>query len=143
SSLANNAFNTHTPFTSFININDPGNIAQSEQARLFQIESEVDRVAANFLTVLGSSTLPTLGTKGQDLRAQAFANFLRGLSVGYIALMYDSLSVVNIGQAGDDAGKLIAYTAAAESAYVYFDLAITAASDPAASPADKSGFPLP
>jgi len=140
SSLANNAFNTHTPFTSFININDPGNIAQGEQNRLYNIDSEVNRVATNFLTTLGSDDLPTLGTPAQDLRAKSFAEFLRALSIGYSALMYDSLAVVSVGQSGDDAGELVGYKVAFDSSMAAFARAIAYAEDPAAS--GPGGFPL-
>jgi hypothetical protein len=140
SSLANNAFNTHTPFTSFTNINTPGNIAQGEQNRLYNIDSEVNRVATNFLTILGSPDLPTIGTPAQDLRAKSFAEFLRALSIGYTALMYDSLAVVSVGQSGDDPGTLIGYKEAFDSSMAAFALAIQYASDPIAS--GPGGFPL-
>ncbi len=141
SSLANSSQNSHTPFSGATNANTPGNVARDEQFRLYSYMAEVNRVAASFLTQMSGGTPPlTLGSTARDNRARAFAEFLRGMSIGYAALMHDSLAVVSEGMSNEDAGSLIDYKAAADSAYAAFDRAIAAANAPATG---AGGFPLP
>ena len=138
SSLANNCQNSHTPFTGYQNVNTPGNTCQGEQFRLFQFMHEVERVATSFLTTQKNGL--TLGTPARDARGAAFAEFLRGLSIGYVALMYDSVSVVSIGQEAQDPGVLISYKAGMDSALAAMDRALALTNSAAAG---AEGFPLP
>jgi hypothetical protein len=140
SSLANNCMNNHTPFTGATNFNSPGNTCRGEQYRVFGFNSEVNKVAAIFLKKFELEGF-TLGTPGQDIRAQAFANFLVGLSVGYNALVYDSLAMANAATGAQEAPPFIHYTAARDSMVIYMGKAITLANDPGAS--GPGGFPLP
>lgn len=140
SSLANNCMNNHTPFTGATNFNSPGNTCQSEQYRAFSFNAEVNKVAAIFLKKFELEGF-TLGTPGRDLRAQAFANFLVGMSVGHAALVYDSLAMANAATGAQEATPFIHYTAARDSMVVYFQKAIDQANDPVAS--GPEGFPLP
>ena len=61
------------------------------------------RVASNFLTVVDGFTT---FTPAQIARDKAFAEFLRGMSLGYFALFYDSAAVVTKGQDPLDKGDL-------------------------------------
>ena len=142
SSLANNCQNSHVPFVGATNFNTPGNTCQGEQSRLYFILGEVNRVASNNLTKMDDKTAPlSFGSVARNARARAFSEFLRGISIGYIALMYDSLSVVASGQDLLDAGKLVGYAEAAESSYVALQRAIDAATPSTATAND--GFPIP
>lgn len=138
SSLANDCQNSHTPFTGATNFNSPGNTCQGEQYRLYAILSEVNRVASTILGALDTDL--ELGSEARDNRARSFAEFLNGISLGYIALMHDSAAVVSAGTGPVDAGELVPYTVVFDSAMVAFDRAIAAAEAPAAG---GRGFPLP
>src|SRR3954467_3275010 len=90
SSLANECQNSHFPFSGAQNVNAPGNTCKDNQYRLYQVLGEVDRVASNLLTQMDAKTNPlVLGntdpkTDARDLRARSFAEFLRGVSLGYV-----------------------------------------------------------
>ena len=140
-SLANECMNSHAPFSGAGFTNNPGNTCQANKYRLYSIGSEVNRVASSFLAKLKPGTGFTLGTPARDLRAIAFAEFLNGLSLGYIAMVYDSAGIVSAATDAEDAGPLYAYTAVRDSAMAAFDRAIAAAQNPLAGGAN--GFPLP
>src|SRR5262245_26910211 len=98
SSLANNCQNSHAPFTGATNFNSPGNTCGGEQSRLYFIMGEVNRVASTILTNMADSGLTLAqppGTTARNLRAKSFAEFLRGLSLGYVSLMYDSAAIIS------------------------------------------------
>jgi hypothetical protein len=139
SSLANNCQNSHAPFSGATNFNTPGNICQSEQFRLYTIGSEVNRVAATFIKKLDDASL-NLGSPAQNNRARAFAEFLNGLSLGYIALMYDSSAIVTAATGAEDAGPLYGYRTVMDSALAAMQRSIDAAN---AGGAGAGGFPLP
>lgn len=138
SSLANNCQNARTPFTGAANGNAPGNVCAGEQYRLYSFMGEVNRVASTFLTEVDKGL--NLGSAERANRDKAFAQFLRGISIGYTALMHDSVSVVSVGQSPDEAGKLVGYKAAADSAYAALQLAIDLTN---AAATGGQGFPLP
>src|SRR4051794_25143345 len=104
SSLANNCQNIRTPFTGAANVNTPGNPCKDEQYNAYTVMGEVERVASNFLTVVDGYTT---FTPVQIARDKAFAEFLRGISLGYLAMFYDSAAVVTKGQDPLDPGKLL------------------------------------
>ncbi len=115
SSLANNCQNSHYPFGTSVNYNcPPATSAPVSNQRLYAIVGEVNRVASSFLTAQAAGL--TLGTAARDNRDAAFAEFLNGVAIGYVALLYDSLGVVSVGMSTQDAGKLIGYKAAGDSA---------------------------
>jgi hypothetical protein len=157
SSLANNCQNNHLPFAGSSNTNTPGNVCAGEQVRLYQYMNEVARVSSTFLQQMDSGlvlgeTLP-IATDARNLRARAWSEFLRGLSLGYVALMHDSSSIVSPTMptsepacnkdplTGVCTGILYSYDVVAESAYVAFDRAITYAQTTANPNGD--GFPIP
>jgi hypothetical protein len=139
SSLANNCLGQRVGIPRAGNDNQIGNVCQGEQSRVYYIEGEVNRITSNVLAKLDDPTF-TLGTPAQDARARAFAEFVRGLSLGYIALTYDSAAIVTPEMAGEDAGELVGYqevmTAALDGIQRAIDLAGSA-------PAGANGFPLP
>jgi hypothetical protein len=138
SSLANNCQNQRYPFTGAANSNAPGNTCGGDQANPYFTMGEVNRVASNFLTSVAGGL--NLGSEARANRDKSFAEFLRGVSLGYLALFYDSASVVSVGQVGDDAGKLVDHKTVMDSAYAALARAITLAQ--AGGTGDR-GFPLP
>jgi hypothetical protein len=156
SSLANNCQNNHLPFAGASNTNNPGNVCAGEQVRLYKYMNEVARVASTIETQIDSglnlgNTNPS-ATDGRNLRARAWAEFLRGLSLGYLAMMHDSSSIVspnmeqtepecNRDVSGTCTGLLKPYTEVAESSFVAFERAITYAQT-TANPGSIT-FPIP
>lgn len=138
SSLANNCMNTHAPWSGSTNLNSPGHTCAVEQIRLYQYSNEVVRVASNFLGAEEAGL--TLGTPARDARGKAWSEFLRGISLGYLAMLYDSSAVVTSKTGPQDIGVLVDYKTVAESAYVALDRAITLATN---APAGSDGFPIP
>ncbi|MEP6733371.1 MAG: hypothetical protein ABJE10_22195 [bacterium] len=138
SSLANNCLNGRLPFAGVDNTNTPGNVCTGEQARAYQIENEVQRVASSFLGQVDAGLdLTTSARKARDL---AFAEFLRGISIGYVAVLYDSTAVITTKTDPVDAGKLLGYSEAMDSAYAALQRAIDYANAPVTG---GQGFPLP
>lgn len=144
SSLANNCQNSHAPFSGARFVNSVGNLCQAEQFRLYTILSEVNRVASTFLGKLdapvGDPYRLALGTPARDNRARAFAEFLNGISLGYLAMVHDSAAIVSAATGTLDAGVLSAYTAVRDSAMVAFDRSLAAI---ALGGTGSGGFPLP
>ncbi len=138
SSLANNCQNQRTPFSGATNVNSPGNSCQNEQYRLYSFMSEVERVASSFLGQVEGGL--TLGTPARDARGKAFAEFLRGISIGYMAMVYDSGSVVTAKTDASDPGKLVGYKTLTDSALAALQRSIDL-TNLAATGSD--GFPLP
>ena len=138
SSLANDGQNSHAPFSGSTNYNSPGNTVQGEQFRLFSILSEVNRVASSFNGRLDAGL--NLGSPARNARARSFADFLNGISLGYIALMHDSGAVVSSSTGGLDAGTLVSYTVVMDSALAALQRSIDVATAPAVG---DNGFPLP
>jgi hypothetical protein len=138
SSLANNCINSHYPFVGATNFNTPGNTCLTEQDRLYAIEGEVDRVASSFLGQVKAGL--TLGSTAQDNRDKAFAEFLRGLSLGYLALLHDSTAVVTDATGAQDPGKLVGYKEAMDSANAALQRAIDYTNAPSTG---AGGFPIP
>ena len=160
SSLANNCQNSRAPFSGATNSNAPGNTCQGEQSAVYFTMGEVDRVASTFLQQMADSGL-TIGntnpaTDKRNLRDQSFAEFLRGLSLGYLALFYDSAAVISPKMSLDEkdclpdpftkvcVGALRPAKEVMDSALVAMERAIDYANKSNASTATGTdGFPLP
>jgi starch-binding outer membrane protein, SusD/RagB family len=110
SSLSNNCLGQRVGIPRAANDNSVGNGCAGEQARIYQIEEEVVRVASTILNTLNQPGF-TLGSAAQDARAKAFAEFLRGLSLGYLALVHDSAAIVTPDTPSEDPGELDGYPA--------------------------------
>lgn len=136
SSLANNCQNIRTPFTGAANTNIPGNPCLGEQYNAYAVMGEVERVASNFLTVVDS--FKTF-TTAQIARDKAYAEFLRALSQGYLAMFFDSAAVVTKGEDPLDKGTLLGYKAVNDSALA----ALQRALDDATAADAAGGFSLP
>lgn len=131
SSLANNCLNNHTPFTGATNFNEPGNTCSNEQSRMFYILAEVNKVASIALSKLDGGLV--MNSPAETARARAFAEFLSGISIGYVAMMYDSLAIADATTAGDEITPLVGYDVAATEAYAALQRAIDAANSQAIS----------
>jgi hypothetical protein len=81
--------------------------------------------------------LGTLGTPSQDARDRAFARFVQGVSLGNLALAYDSASIVSETDDPQATVKLSYYTDVMAAALTELDSAITIAR------ANSAAFPLP
>jgi hypothetical protein len=79
----------------------------------------------------------TLGSAAQDLRTRAYGRFVIGISLGNLALAYDSAAVVVPG--ADPTPPLVAYDSVGRAALTMLDSALADATNPVAA----SGFPLP
>jgi hypothetical protein len=139
SSLSNNCLGQRVGIPRAGNDNQIGNGCASDQRRVYYIASEVTRIASNVLDKLDEDGF-TLGTAAQDARARAFAHFVRGLALGYLAMTYDSAAIVTPGMSGEDAGELVGYQEVNAAALDGLQTAVDLASNP---PAGANGFPLP
>lgn len=141
SDLANDCQNARFPFSGAINLNTIGNVCAAQQARVYQFMQEVTRVASTLLGRMDDGL--TLGSAGRDARYRAFGEFLRGVSLGYAAMFYDSAGVVTAKTPATDAGELSVYTVVADSAYAAFDRAIAAANTSGFVALDANWIPTP
>ena len=141
SSLANEGQNARAGIPRPPNDNTVGNVAGSNQQRTYFVHNEVARIASNILAQLSSPGF-TLGSAARDLRGKAFAEFLRGVSLGYVALLYDSSAINSQATAGDDAGLLYGYRTVMDSAIAALDRAVVHA-NAAIAAAGPGNFPLP
>ena len=124
------------PRTPILNFpNNPGSASVSND---FNGLSRLTRSTTIALERLASDGF-TLGTPAQDLRARSYGRFILGLSLGNLALSYDSSSVVVPGGAAVPA--LVPYDSVMRAAIRLLDDALADATNPAASAA--GGFPLP
>jgi len=119
--------------------------------------NEVARVSSTFLTqldsglTLGSSQPPA--TDGRNLRARSWAEFLRGISLGYLAMLHDSSSIVSPTGPTDPTEcnvnplsgvcqlQLKGYIEVRDSSFAAFARAITYAQT--AANAGTNAFPIP
>jgi hypothetical protein len=151
SSLANNCMNQRASIPRPANDNSIGNGCNNEQMQPYFTHAEVARVATNGIVAFRAPGF-TLGSRAQDLRALAFGEFLRGLSLGYLALIYDSAAVTSPDMSlapadclpdasGTCIGELRPYREVMDSALAALQRALD--STAASAAATGSGFPLP
>jgi hypothetical protein len=139
SSLNNECQNSRYPFSGAANGNSPGNPCGGDQSNPYFILNEVVRVASNFNGNIAAGTL-AFTSDARTARDKSFAEFLRGVSLGYIAMFYDSSAVVAAGMDPLDPGKLVDYKAVMDSSYAALQRAIDLATQ---APSGTNGFPLP
>jgi hypothetical protein len=139
SSLSNNCMGQRIGIPRASNDNAVGNGCAGEQSNVYYRASEVMRTATNVLNRFHEPTF-TLGSPAQDNRARAFAEFLRGLTSGYLALVYDSAAVISEQMSAEDAGSLLGYSEVLDTSLAALQRAIDYATAPAAG---TDGFPLP
>ncbi|MEP6990111.1 MAG: hypothetical protein ABJA80_04205 [bacterium] len=139
SSLSNNCMGQRVTIPRPGNDNSIGNGCGPEQLRVYQVENEVNRVASSVLKTLNQPGF-TLGSTAQDLRAKAFAQFLRGISLGYVAMVYDSSAVVDETTGAEEAGELKGYMDVGAASMDAFQKALDYANTAGTG---GNGFPLP
>jgi len=125
---------------SFID-NTRGNPYQGENQADFNATSRASRAAADGLNrmILGGVTL---GSAAQDARAKAFGWFVLGLGMGYLAMDYDSGTVISPYDELGAIPELVGYTEVNVAALAALDSALTwTATSTAAT--GTNGFPLP
>src|SRR4051812_40689863 len=138
STLSNNCMGQRVPIPRPANDNTLGNPCGPEQQTTYSRESEVEHVASTIISQLTGGL--TLGSAAQDSRAVAFAQFERGLSLGYLALIYDSAAVITpsmMAANATDPGVLVGYNDVMIAALDALDSAIVATNNGSAA------FPLP
>jgi hypothetical protein len=139
SSLANDGMGSVISLPRGAVDNSIGNTNGTNNSKVYNIESEVNRTASNILARFKDPAF-TLGSQAQDVRAKAFGEFMRGLSLGYLALIYDSAAVVTADMSTQDAGKLSGYKTVMDSATAALQRAIDFATTTVTG---SNGFPLP
>ena len=146
STLANNCQNQRYPVPdAAANTNAVGNTCQGEQSAVFNIAAETARGASDVLHKMDDGL--SFGSPAQDARNRAFAEFIRGISLGYLALIYDSSMVITPNdpispQGTAEPGELAKYTAVGAEALAALDNAVTSATA-AQTAAGGANFPLP
>jgi hypothetical protein len=126
SSLANNCQNARTPFSGASNANHPGNPCAGDQNNPYANLNEVVRVASDVMArvIAAQDAGEVFLDTEKDARLLAFGEFLRGLSLGYLALFYDSAAVITPEHGGQDFGSLVGHLEVADSAYAALQRAI-------------------
>lgn len=135
SSLANNGQSATIGIPRPALDNQIGNGFATEHRRLYYIPSEAARTASLSIARINGGL--TLGSPAQDARAKAFAHFVRGLGMGYIALFYDSSAIITPEMTAEDPGELAGYPEVMAAALQALDDAIAEVGNAAAA------FPLP
>lgn len=143
STLSNNCQGQRVGIPRASNDNSVGNGCNGDQSTVYNRHSETARGAADILRRMNEGL--TFGPDpAWDSRNRAFAEFIRGISLGYLALIYDSAGAPSAGDEVTAAGtavfgELSGYKDMMDSALVALDNAETATN--AAGPAPF--FPLP
>jgi len=119
-------------------VNGLGNPSSTTVAGTFNGLSRQARATTLALERLASSGF-TLGTPAADVRARAYGRFVLGLSLGYLALTYDSAAVVVPG--AEAVPALVGYDSVMKAAIKSLDDALADATNPVAG--GTGGFPLP
>lgn len=135
SSLANNGMGAVISIPRGALDNTIGNGFATEHRRLYYIPSEAARTASLSIARINGGL--TLGSPAQDARAKAFAHFVRGLGLGYIAMFYDSAAIITPEMSAEDPGELAGYQEVMAAALQAMDDAIAEVGNAAAA------FPLP
>lgn len=129
STLSNNCQGQRVGIPRPVNDNQVGNPCAGEQSRVYTIVSEAARGASDVLARMEESGF-TFGTAAKDARARAFAQFIRGISLGYLAMVYDSAAIVSPDdpvEAGTAVPQELSHwSAVAAAAMEAFDAAIAA-----------------
>jgi hypothetical protein len=144
STLSNNCLGQRVGIPRAANNNAIGNVCGGDQRTIYFQHSEVARGMADVLRRLDEPDF-TFGTPAQDDRNRAFAEFLLGISLGYIAMIHDSAAVIDVSDPLAPDGTAIpqdltGYQEVMAAALAALDRSIAAATSGAAG---ANGFPLP
>src|ERR1043166_3372963 len=132
STLSNNCQGQRVGIPRAANDNSVGNGCNGDQSTVYNRASETGRGAADALRRMDGGL--TFGSASRDARNRAWAEFIRGISLGYLALVYDSAGVTSaadpVTAAGTaEPGELSGYSVVMDSALVALDNAEAAAND--------------
>jgi hypothetical protein len=124
--------------------------SEINNARDFSSFSKVTRNATTAIQALdrlivaakAAGATNALGSPAQDARARAFAFFINGASLGYLAMAYDSAAIVTPAVASDVVPDLSFYPDVAAAGLALMDSAIAITTSANAS-VGTNGFPLP
>jgi hypothetical protein len=146
SSLSNNCMGQRVGIPRASNDNSVGNGCATEQRRVYFTEAEVARSVSDVLRRMNETGF-TFGSAAEDARNRAFAEFLRGLAMGYNALVYDSASVISPddplqASGAAEPGELSDYKHVMTAALDALQKSIDAATAATAA-GGSNGFPLP
>lgn len=126
--------------------NERNNAVSFGNFRDFRMHSQQARTAANGVAALdrllaGGGTLGSAGQNntGLNQRARAFGFYALGMSLGNLALVYDSAAIVTPATPTDEVPPLSGSKQVMEAALRMLDSSIAVASGPTAA----AGFPLP
>ncbi len=130
STLSNNCQGQRVGIPRASNDNSVGNGCNGEQSTVYNRHAETARGAADALRRMNNGLV--FASPAFDARNRAWAEFIRGISLGYIALVYDSAATVSAADSVTSTGTavggaLVKYPEIAESAYVALNNAETAA----------------
>ncbi|HTL04656.1 MAG TPA: hypothetical protein VL241_02850 [Gemmatimonadales bacterium] len=133
STLSNNCQGQRVGIPRASNDNAVGNGCNGEQSTVYNRHAETARGAADALRRINAGL--TFGSAALDARNRAWAEFIRGISLGYLALVYDSAATASaadsVSASGTAvAGQLVQYREVMDSALVALDNAETAVSTP-------------
>jgi hypothetical protein len=121
--------------------NARGNTTGVDNFRDYSGLSRNSRTASNVIIALDKlvASGQSLGSVALNARARAFAFFANGVSLGNMALAYDSAAIIHPSVPSGDVPPLSAAAEVMNAALSNLDSAIVIASDPGAA----SAFPLP
>lgn len=122
-------------------LNGRGNQCDGQNFTDFSRFQKLARNAANLVLSLDAlvKATQTTGTPASDARDRGFAQFVNGIALGNVALMYDSAAIVTNAIPADSIPPLSDYNAVMTAALAEMDSALATAGGATAAPA----FPLP
>jgi len=102
--------------------NNRGNAGEAGNLRDFQRLSTTSRTAADALRRIATPGF-TFGDAGRDVRGKAFAQFVLGLALGHLAMVYDSAAIVGPTDDAQAIPPLRGYLAVRDAALGWLDSA--------------------
>ena len=142
-SVANFGMNTRGGIPRIQVQNERGNATADGNYADFRSLAKVARSMANGVQAIDAMVAGggTMGSVGRNMRARAFAFFTLGAAHGNLALMYDSVAVLQANTAPDENPPLVGYAAAMARAIENLDSAVAIANGIPA--AEVGNFSLP
>jgi hypothetical protein len=142
-SVANFGMNTRGGIPRIQVQNERGNATADGNYADYRNLAKVSRSMANGVQAIDAMVAGggTMGSVGRNLRARAFAFFVMGVAHGNLALMYDSVAVLEASDAPDFNPPLVGYAAAMARALENLDSALAIANGIAT--AEVGNFALP
>ena len=123
SALANNGLGPRSAMPRTSIGNSRGNAYKDENFNTYQVLSFAARAESDVL-VRAKAAGFTLGSSGDEQRLKAFAHFVHGVAIGYLAMTYDSLGVPRPEDVTTEVQPLESHAAAAAYALSELDSAL-------------------